>query len=139
MKFDIEWLQHNDLSQRQDIFYCEGYEHSPVCFIKGNGRKVLISCDGEMRIIYKVDGDDVIISDYWDLIDAGVKSDDDIWKLKLADWDCNPWFDAYDVTEGYHPENGVESFVHLDMVEGNLDDIIDTVKQYIRGEGWLGL
>ena len=72
-------------------------------------------------------------------MDNGIHTDDDIEKLSDANWDFSPWFDAYDITENYEPENGVESFVHLDMVEGNLDDIIDTVKQYIRGEGWLGL
>ena len=36
MKFDIEWLTENEPNQRTDVFYCEGYFHTPVCIIKGN-------------------------------------------------------------------------------------------------------
>lgn len=134
MEFDIEWLQHDEPDQRQDIFYCEGYEHSPVCIIKGNGKQVLISCDGEMRIIHKINGDDYIITDYWDLIEAGIKTDEDVYKvLEDADWDCNPWFDAYDISMNYQPELGPDNMgIHLDMVSGDLDEIIGLVKRYIE-------
>ena len=45
MHFDIEWLTENEPKQRTDVFYCEGYHHSPVCIITGNERKVLISLE----------------------------------------------------------------------------------------------
>jgi hypothetical protein len=133
MEFDIEWLQERSQNQALDIFYCEGYEHSPVCYISGNKRKVLISCDGEMRGIFSdKSGDEVIITDFWDLIDAGIETDDDYLELKeKIEWDFNPWFTAYDVTNNYDPDLGHDTFTCLEFVEGDLDEIISKVKDYI--------
>jgi hypothetical protein len=122
MEFDIEWLQERTQNQSLDIFYCEGYEHSPVCYITGNGKKVLISCDGEMKGIFSDEsGDEVIITDFWDLIDAGIKTDDDYLELReKIEWDFNPWFTAYDITNGYDPDLGHEEFNCLEFVEVTL-------------------
>jgi hypothetical protein len=127
MKFDIEWLTENEPNQRTDVFYCEGYFHTPVCIIKGNTRKVLISCDGEMTIRYK----DIVIKDFWDLLNNGIKTDADLKKLDRDNYDDEPWFDAYDITKNYDPTIGHESYDSLDMVHDNLDEVISMVKNYL--------
>ena len=127
MKFDIEWLTENEPKQRTDVFYCEGYFHTPVCIIKGNTRKVLISCDGEMTIRYK----DIVIKDFWDLLNNGIKTDADLKKLDRDNYDDEPWFDAYDITKNYDPTIGHESYDNLDMVHDNLDEVISMVKNYL--------
>jgi len=127
MKFDIEWLTENEPNQRTDVFYCEGYFHTPVCIIKGNTRKVLISCDGEMTIRYK----DIVIKDFWDLLNNGIKTDADLKKLDRDNYDDEPWFDAYDITNNYDPTIGHESYDSLDMVHDNLDEVISMVKNYL--------
>lgn len=134
MEFDIEWLQENNKKQRMDIFYCEGYHHSPVCIIEGNDKKVLISCDGEMKAIFTDnDGDEVYITDFWDLIELGIKTDSDYLKVEdRIEWDFNPWFAAYDITENYDPTLGNDTYHYLEIVEGNLDDTIEKVKKYIE-------
>ena len=133
MKFDIEWLQGSDKEQRLDVFYCEGYGHSPVCIVKGNTVKVLISCDGEMKaVLTKDNGDEVYVTDFWDLVHNDIKTDKLLMESnKNIEWDLNPWFDAYDITSNYDPDIGHESYDNLDIVEGNLDDIIEKVKLYI--------
>lgn len=130
--FDIEWLQWFDEKAKTDLFFCEGYEHSPVCIVSGNGKRVLIACDGEMRIVHKKDGDDFIIRDFWDLQEIGVNTDDDLVKLEDSFIDFSPWLDAYDITKRYAPEDGVESFEHLDMVSGEIDEILEKVKIYLK-------
>lgn len=127
MKIDIEWLMENEPDQRTDVFYCEGYFHSPVCIITGNTRKVLISCDGEMTIRYK----DIVIKDFWDLLNNGIKTDADLKKLDRDKYDDEPWFDAYDITKNYDPTIGHESYDNLDMVHDNLDEVISMVKNYL--------
>ena len=134
MKLDIEWLQERNPNQSLDIFYCEGYEHSPVCYITGNERKVLISCDGEMKGVFTDEsGDEVIIGDFWDLMDAGIDSDDIYLELRHRfEWDFNPWFTAYDITKDYDPDLGHSTYNCLEFVEGTLDEIIDNVNNYIK-------
>jgi hypothetical protein len=78
MKIDIEWLTENEPEQRTDLFYCEGYHHSPVCIITGNTRKVLISCDGEMTIRHQHLGQEYVIKDFWDLLDLNITKDIDL-------------------------------------------------------------
>lgn len=133
---DIEWLAWEDENQRSDVFYCDGYNHTPICIVKGNGKKVLISCDGEMRAHFiDSDGEEHLITDSWDLEDAGIKTDSDLKRYEdKLEWIDNPWLDAYDITEEYSPENGVESLVHLDMVSGTIDEIMEKVKTYISEE-----
>ena len=127
MKFDIEWLQENEPEQRTDVFYCEGYHHSPVCIITGNERKVLISCDGEMTIR---DEDDVI-KDFWGLLDSGIKTDDDLARLDPDNFDDEPWFAAYDITDNYDEVAGHETYDDLGIIEGNLDEMIKLVNEYL--------
>lgn len=134
MEYDIEWLAHEDKNQRTDVFYCDGYHHTPVCIVKNKYRKVLIACDGEMRAKFiDSDGEEHTITDCWELEAAGIKTDSDLQKHEdKIEWIDNPWFDAYDITFGYEPENGTESFIHLDMVCGDLDEILEIVKGYIK-------
>jgi hypothetical protein len=133
-KYDVEWLQDVLPNQMSDFFYCEGYGHSPVCHITGNGKKVLISCDGEMKLRYNDrTGKEHIITELWDFMDLGIETDKD-YNNNLArfEWDYNPWFTAYDVTHNYDPTLGEDTYDHLDFVEGNLLDIIDQVVKYIE-------
>jgi hypothetical protein len=134
MNIDIEWLAYVSENQRSDVFYCDGYNHSPVCIVKGKYKKVLISCDGEMRAKFiDSDGEEHTITDFWELEEAGIKTDSDLSKYEdKLEWIENPWLDAYDITDGYHPENGSESMDHLDMVSGDLDEILNKVKNYIE-------
>jgi len=131
MKFDIEWLTENEPKQRTDVFYCEGYHHSPVCIITGNERKVLISCDGEMTIRYKDD----VIKDFWGLLENGIKTDLELMRLDHDNYDDEPWFAAYDITNNYDEVAGHETYDDLGIIEGNLDEMIKLVKEYlIKGE-----
>lgn len=135
MEFDIEWLTENEPEQRTDMFYCEGYHHSPVCIITGNERKVLISCDGEMTIRYKINDQEHILKDFWDLLDNGIARDIDLNKLDPDNFDDSPWFAAYDITNNYDEVAGYETYDDLGIVEGNLDEMIKLVKEYIiKGE-----
>lgn len=134
-KYDIEWLQDVVPNQMSDFFYCEGYGHSPVCYITGNGRKILISCDGEMKLYYRPkEGEEIVITDFWDMIyEAKIKTDKDYNdNIEKFEWDYNPWFTAYDITHNYDPTLGEDTYDHLDYVEGNLQDIVDQVVKYIE-------
>ena len=135
MEFDIEWLTENEPDQRTDLFYCEGYHHSPVCFITGNDRKVLISCDGEMTIRYEINGQEHNLKDFWDLLDNGIKTDADLMKLNRDNYDDEPWFAAYDITNNYDEVAGYETYDDIGIIEGDLDKMIELVKEYIeKGE-----
>ena len=131
MKFDIEWLQKDEPEQRTDLFYCEGYQHSPVCIITGGSRKVLISCDGEMRIKYKYGGETFTLTDYWDLLEHDIKRDIDLNKLDYDNYIDNPWFAAYDITNNYDEDAGWETYEDIGFVHDNLDEMILRVKYYI--------
>jgi hypothetical protein len=135
MEFDIEWLTENEPEQRTDLFYCEGYHHTPVCIITGNERKVLISCDGEMRIRYDYGGEEYIITDFWDLLEHDIKRDIDLNRLDCDKYDDSPWFAAYDITNNYDEVAGHETYDDLSIIESNLDEMIKLVKEYIlKGE-----
>ena len=131
MEFDIEWFTENEPKQRTDVFYCEGYHHSPVCIITGNERKVLISCDGEMTIRHEDD----VIKDFWGLLDIGIKTDVELGRLDPDNFDDEPWFAAYDITNSYDEVAGHETYDDIGIIEGNLDKMIELVKEYIiKGE-----
>jgi hypothetical protein len=131
MEFNIEWFTENEPKQRTDMFYCEGYHHTPVCIITGNERKVLISCDGEMTIRYK----DIVMKDFWDLLNNGIKTDADLKKLNPDNFDDTPWFAAYDITNNYDEVAGHETYDDLGIIDDNLDKMIELVKEYIlKGE-----
>lgn len=140
--FDIEWLNWYNPEAKSDVFYCDGYGHSPVCVIKatdentGKDTHILISVDGEMRLDYldPITGDIHNIRDSWDLAEIGITKDSDLIKLDGVNWDMNPWFDAYDITADYASEDGMESLIHLDMVSGDLDEIIGRVMEYLKTE-----
>lgn len=142
MTIDIEWLVHEELHQRSDVFYSDGYNHNPVCVVKGENRQVLIACDGEMDVRFiDSDGEEHKITDFWGLLDVGIKSDEDLKKYEdKLNWIDNPWFDAYDITDDYQAELGPDnSGIHLDMVSGTLDEILEKVKNYINeGEYYVG-
>jgi hypothetical protein len=80
-----------------------------------------------MTIRYK----DIVIKDFWDLLNNGIKTDADLKKLDRDNYDDEPWFDAYDITKNYDPTIGHESYDNLDMVHDNLDEVISMVKNYL--------
>lgn len=131
MKFDIEWLMDNEPEQRTDLFYCEGYHHSPVCIITGNERKVLISCDGEMTIRHLHLGEEYVIKDFWDLLDLHINKDIDLNALDPDNFDDTPWFAAYDITNNYDEVAGHETYDDLGIIDDNLDKMIELVNEYL--------
>jgi hypothetical protein len=132
MEFNIEWLADNEPLQRTDLFYCEGYHHSPVCIITGHYRKVLISCDGEMTIRYEANGQEHVIKDFWDLLENDIKTDDDLKKLDRDNFDDEPWFAAYDITNNYDEVAGHETYDDIGIIHDNLDEMINMVEYYIK-------
>lgn len=141
MTIDIEWLVHEEKNQRSDVFYCEGYNHTPVCVVKGENRHILISCDGEMDARFiDSDGEEHKLTDFWDLLDVGIRSDEDLKKYEdKLEWIDNPWFDAYDITVEYEPDLGSDGMgIHLDMVSATLDEILEKVKNYLNEGEYYG-
>jgi hypothetical protein len=120
--FEFDWKDRYDHLAKSDVFYCLGTTHSPVVYIRYNNRIVQISCDGEMDFWYN----DVRIRSYEGLIKAGILTDTDWLKAREEIHDGSfPWFDAYmEDPETYNLE-------HLDMVHGDLDDIILEVQKYL--------
>lgn len=131
MAFNIEWLTENEPEQRTDMFYCEGYHHSPVCIITGNEKKVLISCDGEMTIRHQHLGQEYVIKDFWDLLDLHISKDIDLNALDPDKFDDTPWFAAYDITDNYDEVAGHETYDDLGIIESNLDEMIKLVNKYL--------
>lgn len=124
-KFYFEWHQIYDHHRKSDIFYHDHGTCSPVVDITFNNHTVQITCDGEMDFHVK----DVHVRSYDDLIAAGIKTDLD-WKELTNDsyfgyWGLYPWFDAYEYDEDK------KDWVHLDMVNGDIDDIIREVQKYM--------
>lgn len=135
MTIDIEWLVYFDPKQTRDVFYCDGSYNVPICVVKGEEKKVLIVCDGEMYGFYnKNTEDEYHIRSFWDLEKLGIKTDDDLERLEdKIEWDFNPWFDAYDITNDYQPEIGPDnSGIHLDMVSADIYEILNSVKEYMN-------
>ena len=121
-EFKFEWIDRYDSLRRSDVFYCMGNNHNPVVDIKYDGRLIRIACDGEMNF----DWNGVTVRNDNDLMSAGIFTDKD-WLEVLDDNDFDallPWFDAYEEIEG-------EFWVHLDMVYGDLNEIIKAVQRFI--------
>jgi hypothetical protein len=126
-RFYFNWLVPYDPLAKNDVFYCEGYNHNPVVRITFNNREVMISCDGEMNFYIG----DTRVRSRQDLEEAGVKSDTD-WELLRDDPDyfhdgLFPWFDAYEWSDS------VGDWIHLEMVNGILDHTITQVQRYLMG------
>lgn len=118
--FHFSWEMIYSPLQTMDIFYCDGYGHNPVLFIEYRGKRVMISCDGEMKFDYN----DTRIRNCDDLIHAGITTDNEWYKAANSiENGYFPWFDAY------IEENN--NWVHLDMVNGSLDDIILQCQRYL--------
>lgn len=121
-KFYFEWIDLYMHNRTSDVFYCLGEGHSPVVYIEFNGRRTMISCDGEMSFYY---GDTRIRSGF-DLAKARIDSDA-IWEQirGCIDDGLFPWFDAYEWDQDGKYWN------HLDMVSGDLNEIIFNVQHYL--------
>lgn len=124
-KFYLDWHIAYDHHRKSDVFYCDGYRgHTPVVDINYMGKIVQISCDGEMDFEYK----DFRVRNCDDLFDAGITSDL-IWHKVIENYEISgnentPWFDAYLLDESNNWE-------HLDMVNGDIDDIIHSVQKFM--------
>jgi hypothetical protein len=120
--FEFQWVDQYDHLAKSDVFYCLGYTHNAIAYIRYNNRIILISCDGEMDFWYN----DVRIRSCNDLVEAGITTDTEWLKAREEIHDGSfPWFDAYiEDPETYELE-------HLDMVHGDLDDIILNAQQYL--------
>lgn len=121
-KINFDWHNIYDHKQISDVFYCIGNGHNQVVYMEFNGRRVKISCDGEMSFYY---GNTRIRSNF-DLEEAGIDSDA-VWSQirDSVDDGLFPWFDAYEWNEEK------EYWEHLDMVSGELDEIINRVQVYL--------
>lgn len=120
----IELLNGHDLwdTRTSPEFFCINNTSNAVCHVSINGGDhVTIYCDGDMRIIL----DDQDIYDCYELIDAGVTTDVDLYAIYDEDNGSrvimNPWFDIYD-SEGEH----------LDIVSYDIYQAIEDAKIYIR-------
>ena len=120
----IELLNGCDLSEDQTSpeFFCQGKTSSAVCHVSINGcDPVTIFCDGDMRLVL----DEQDICDCYELIDAGVTTDADLYAVYDEDNGSriimNPWFDIYD-------SNGE----HLDIVGYDIYRSIEDAKKYLR-------
>ena len=119
-KFYFRWHQLYDPHRKSDIFYVDRGTSSPVVDITFNDKMVQITCDGEMMFTYN----GYRIRKYDDLMDSGLVSDKEWNQVDIHDG-LYPWFDAYE----YNEDNN--EWIHLDMVNGDLDDIILEVQRYI--------
>ena len=124
-RFIFEWEMNYNPIQKSDIFYSEGYSHNPVVYISFNDRRVMISCDGQMNFYL----DDTKVRSCFDLVKANVVNDTD-WQIVRNHPDFGysglfPWFDAYEYNED------TNDWEHLDMVYGEIDEIILAVQRYL--------
>jgi hypothetical protein len=78
-------------------------------------------------------GDDVI-KDFWGLLENGIKTDFDLGRLDPDNFDDEPWFAAYDITNNYDEVAGHETYDDIGIIEGNLDEMIKLVEEYITRE-----
>lgn len=124
-RFNFKWHEPYNHHRKSDVFYCDGYRgHVPIVDIEYMGKIVQISCDGELDFNYK----DLRIRNCDDLIEAGIASDF-VWHKVIENYEISgnentPWFDAYLLDESNQWE-------HLDMVNGNIDDIISSVQKFM--------
>lgn len=121
-KFYFEWHQAYDPHRKSDVFYVDYGTCSPVVDITFNDKRVQITCDGEMRFTYN----NYDIRKYDDLIRSGILNDQDWFEADIHDG-FFPWFDAYEYDEDK------KDWVHLDMVNGDIDNIILHVQRYLLG------
>ena len=121
---DLIWHEEYHPLRKSDVFYCAGDTHTPVVTISFNNHEVLISCDGEFDFTHN----DIRIRHFWDLIDAGIKTDVE-WAEAISNAQdqhySTPWFDAYEYSE-ITPYGD-----HLDMVNGDIDDAIVMAQRYL--------
>lgn len=122
-RFVFDWQDIYDPLRRSDVFYCMGNHHNPILTISYGDRRVMIACDGEMNFWHN----DVKVRSDNDLPDAGIHTDTDWLKARENDIDDGlfPWFDAYEYLE----DSG--DWIHLDMVYGDLNEIILAVQRLL--------
>ena len=106
--------------QKNPEFFCEGLG-SNVAIIVTNadlkGKSISIYCDGEMRINHNGEQ----ISDYIELINNDIKTDDDLNELYDQNKvQMNPWFDLYD-----------QDGEHLDIVLYDIYEAMDIAKNML--------
>jgi hypothetical protein len=120
--FKFRWVVCYDPLRKSDVFYCDGYHHTPLLYIEFKDETVMIACDGEMHFEYN----DVIVRNSEDLFEAGIRTDADWVKAIHELEDCLlPWFDAYEWDEDY------KEWKHLDMVNSEYEDIILQAQRYL--------
>lgn len=83
---------------RQDSAFYTWNDSNDVALLTYNEKEYLITCVGEMRVIYN----DQIIRYCDDLIGAGIKNDKDLQKIEDSggEWVNNSWFEVYDRQAG---------------------------------------
>ena len=85
--------------QKNPEFFCEGLGSNVAITVTNadlKGKSISIYCDGEMRINHNGEQ----ISDYIELINNDIKTDDDLNELYDQNKvQMNPWFDLYDIYE----------------------------------------
>jgi hypothetical protein len=120
--FKFNWIVSYDPLRKSDVFYCEGYNHTPLLYIEYMDKRVMISCDGEMHFEYN----DVIVRHCEDLVEAGIHTDAH-WTKAIHEIEDGlfPWFDAYEWDEDS------QEWQHLDMVNSEYEDIILQVQKYM--------
>ena len=126
-EFVFDWHIPYDSVRTADIFYCD-FNHNPIVTISFNNQEILIACDGVMRIVYNnPNGGPVdIVKNSDKLSDIGINNDSDYANAlcsELYEFDNQPWFDAYDLNDVFSDS--------MNMVEGDLDDIILDVMRYL--------
>jgi hypothetical protein len=65
------------------------------------------------------------------LLEHDIKRDIDLNRLDYDNYIDNPWFAAYDITNGYDEDAGWETYEDIGFVHDNLDEMILRVKYYI--------
>ena len=99
---------------RQDSAFYTWNDSNDVALLTYNEKEYLITCVGEMRVIYN----NQIIRYCDDLINAGIKNDKDLEKIEDSggEWVDNSWFEVYDkqasayTMEVYHSvQDAIES------------------------------
>lgn len=120
--FKFEWVVTYDPLRKSDVFYCDGYNHTPLLYIEYNDQRVMIACDGEMHFEYN----EVVVRSADDLPEAGINTDSD-WVKAIHELDDGlfPWFDAYEWDEDYM------QWEHLNMVNSEYEDIILQAQRYL--------
>jgi len=112
---------------RQDsAFYTWNYSNN-VAAVAYLDKEYLISCVGEMRIIYN----DQVIRYCDDLINAGIKNDKDLSKIEESggEWVNNSWFEVYDMNSGEYISEAYHTV--KDAIESAASWIIEEEKESV--------